>query len=915
MFHTRTVPDGGLGEKTQAATREHPHPNHPACVDRLVPVKVEAGTAWDRYEVEDLVGSGGMARVYRVRHRLLGSLHAVKVLHLPTPSVIDRLMREGRAQSSLRHPNIVAVTDVIDVGGAPGLVMEWIGGPSLADLIGAHRLSLGEVRAVADGLFAGIAAAHEAGWVHRDLKPGNVLLQQVGDALVPRVTDFGLVKALQGSSPDELTTRTGAVMGTPAYMAPEQLVDAGAVDHRADIWALGAMLYELVTGERPFQARDLRGRLQQMEAPTPPSQLCPELPTAAEQAILAAMRAEVADRTANLGDLSTQWASADWPEPPGWRAATLEGARELALVPVARDSLATDGSETVSVGLDLFGPTPGTPQTLHEPTNPPAMVPQAARSRTGPLAAATIAVGLLGAGAWYASAPGTPPVTLPTSTQAPDLGRGPEVQEQLDLAWQSLLQGDLNEATRRLETVDAAAPDARWPNLIRGYTMMRDHQVMESLSVSRHLVEKWPDAPGASGSLIRVIGAQHTGTAAGEEAMRAHRERYPDDFLAQLMSTDFCAMVHEELCEREIPALIERAPRLPITWHVATESWQEVGYFDRARETVERGLQVAPDDPVLLEFLARDQLERQDLDAAAASLARLQRVAPASAARRELHVRQAVLTGNEEALGALRAELTSSSQPLATRIAFYADAADTLLGLGRLEAAETLLTEAVAIARSTSDAATEFHLHLQQRAPAMQRGDYPAARGFLRQAALVAAENPEIPRAHRDRLTGFHLWIDGMEAVSDGDLDAARGHLKRLRSAPNAADETIEALERAVAVAERDPVRVAQLADTLWNGVCAKESIVGNGVLQAGDPAAAIPRLERALSTSCRRYTSGRTNEVLARVALAEAQLALEDRAAAREQLTVLQGLWTQPDPDALLAKRLSRLSEELAIP
>ena len=216
------------------------------------------GTTLDRYSVEAELGAGGMATVYRVRHLTLGSLHALKVLKVQSASIRQRLVQEGRVQATLRHPNIVAVTDVIDVDGAPGLVMEFIDGPSLEGWLEENRPSLAQSEAIFRGILAGVARAHRQGLVHRDLKPGNVLLDSSGDdGIVPKVADFGLAKILDDEEGFGSQTRSGIAMGTPAYMAPEQVRSAKNVDQRADIFALGCILYELVGGDRPFHGDDL----------------------------------------------------------------------------------------------------------------------------------------------------------------------------------------------------------------------------------------------------------------------------------------------------------------------------------------------------------------------------------------------------------------------------------------------------------------------------------------------------------------------------------------------------------------------------------------------------------------------------------------------------------------------------------
>jgi hypothetical protein len=265
-----------------------------------VRMQLAAGANVDRYVVEGLLGRGGMAVVYRVRHRQLGSVHALKLLLLQTPGVQERLLLEGRAQSGFRHANVVAVTDVVDVRGVPALVLELIDGPTLDVFLAQVRPTLDQADQLARGILKGVAAAHRHGLVHRDLKPGNVLLALEDGELVPKVTDFGLAKVVAaGDAPQQ--THTGATLGTPAYMAPEQVRDARSVDARADVFALGAILYELVCGKRAFDGADtldvmnavVEGRF------TPPRELAPDLPPRMEQAIL---RALALDRDQRLPD-------------------------------------------------------------------------------------------------------------------------------------------------------------------------------------------------------------------------------------------------------------------------------------------------------------------------------------------------------------------------------------------------------------------------------------------------------------------------------------------------------------------------------------------------------------------------------------------------------------------------------------
>lgn len=215
------------------------------------------GALIDRYIVDSIIGYGGTAVVYRVQHSSLGTLHALKVLSVTSRSIRERMLREGRVQATLDHLNVVTVTDVLDVNGQPGLLMEYIEGPSLEKALEDYALPVDTAETLFLGIVAGVRKAHEHGLVHRDLKPANVLLAETANGFVPMVTDFGLAKVLvEEQHKGAGQTRQGVAMGTPAYMAPEQIRDAGSVDIRADIWSLGCLLYELMTGQRTFPSDD-----------------------------------------------------------------------------------------------------------------------------------------------------------------------------------------------------------------------------------------------------------------------------------------------------------------------------------------------------------------------------------------------------------------------------------------------------------------------------------------------------------------------------------------------------------------------------------------------------------------------------------------------------------------------------------
>lgn len=261
---------------------------------------IEPGVDVDRYVVEAQVGSGGHAVVWLVRHRTLGSLHAMKVLHLGSGAHAQRLLQEGRIQARLEHPNIVPVSDAFLTPGGIALLMPYVPGPSLATWLRDNRPSVEEARSILRGVLEGLGYAHRHGVIHRDLKPANILLASGPDGLVPRITDFGIARELDAGD-DPALTESGAALGTVAYMAPEQGRSAHAVDARADLFSLGCILYELLTGKRSFPGPHLidivnasaRGHF------VPPRTLDPRVPADLDALVCACLQPDPADRPAS----------------------------------------------------------------------------------------------------------------------------------------------------------------------------------------------------------------------------------------------------------------------------------------------------------------------------------------------------------------------------------------------------------------------------------------------------------------------------------------------------------------------------------------------------------------------------------------------------------------------------------------
>jgi len=254
----------------------------------------------DRYRLVKKLGEGGMAEVYLAEHTAIGKRCAIKLMfaeHCHKQILIDRFLQEARAASAIEHENVVEITDF---GRAPNgsvyFSMEYLAGEDLADTLASeHRLPWYRVRGIGVQLCQALAAAHEKGIIHRDLKPENCFrITRAGNPDFIKVLDFGIAKILSDAGEGgKGLTQTGSIFGTPEYMSPEQAAGE-KVDHRADIYSLGVILYELLTGRAPFSAESYMGVLAKhmFEAPIAPRAQAPDadIPVDVEAIILKAMQ-------------------------------------------------------------------------------------------------------------------------------------------------------------------------------------------------------------------------------------------------------------------------------------------------------------------------------------------------------------------------------------------------------------------------------------------------------------------------------------------------------------------------------------------------------------------------------------------------------------------------------------------------
>jgi serine/threonine protein kinase len=320
------------------------------------------GTEVLRYRIARLIGRGGMGNVYLGIQPQIGSRVAIKILSQECarePELVERFFAEARAVNLIRHENIVSVIDMARLSdGRPFIVMEYIEGVTLGAVIKNGRAPLGGIVQAFSDVLSALEAAHAIGIVHRDLKPDNILITVKGHA---KVLDFGIAKLSprlrgEGGTP----TAAGALLGTPAYMAPEQISGEGGVDGRSDVYGAGVVLFEAVTGRVPFGGATLFDmmRAQLQDAPPSPCALRDDLPPAMESVILTALAKQPDQRFQSAAAMANalEQASQDLP-PEQWRELSARSA------PLSRGSAPRVRPPT----------TMPPPMTVRDRNTPPAM--------------------------------------------------------------------------------------------------------------------------------------------------------------------------------------------------------------------------------------------------------------------------------------------------------------------------------------------------------------------------------------------------------------------------------------------------------------------------------------------------------------------------------------------------------------
>ena len=365
-----------------------------------------------KYEIAEEIGVGGFGVVYKAWDPFIQRWVALKTCNATEPEATQRFFREAQLAGALQHPNITLIYDFGIDGDTPYFVQEFLSGTDLDDVMATRDVTLDAVLAILLQVCSGLEYAHSRGIVHRDIKPANVRLLEDGNV---KIMDFGIAKSLQS---DTQLTQTGVALGTAGYLAPEQL-SGRPLDPRTDLFSLGVMAYEMVTGARPFAGANLSNVIYQIlnQEPVPPRQRNADCPERLERAILRSLAKDPVDRYKSVGEFANELKEILAALPTRHQARRAETTTAIVREELAR--LAAKPATPVTAATQLAA------RPLDRiPTGSPPPSPRRRRGRTLAIVAAVLVVALGVVGWLYLSGAGlttafrTGPSAVPTPLSA-----------------------------------------------------------------------------------------------------------------------------------------------------------------------------------------------------------------------------------------------------------------------------------------------------------------------------------------------------------------------------------------------------------------------------------------------------------------------------------------------------------------
>ncbi|HXC76598.1 MAG TPA: serine/threonine-protein kinase [Candidatus Acidoferrum sp.] len=372
-------------------------PPHPASTPPATHSPVPGGARQiGKYLVKGELGRGGMGAVYLAEQPGLGREVAIKELILSPaadPTALMRFLQEAQVMARTSHPNLVQVHDLEQIGDANYIVLEFVRGRSLRDMVNQGRVPLPQTFAVMHGVLQALDYAHKHSIVHRDMKPENVLLSDEGNV---KVADFGIARLTDDSGPGGTATKTGTTVGTPQYMSPEQ-VASSKVDGRSDLYSAGIMLYELVVGQPPFTATEADGPFTLMAKhvqapPMPPSVHRPGLDMRLEEMIMKSLSKRPEERFQTGEEFDTVMSRIADRLCPGWQKSLEPGADLSKMVPATAAALAAAVASPLAVASMAEPAVAAAPhaQAVYNPAPPPKPVAKKASGCLGIIAGVVV---------------------------------------------------------------------------------------------------------------------------------------------------------------------------------------------------------------------------------------------------------------------------------------------------------------------------------------------------------------------------------------------------------------------------------------------------------------------------------------------------------------------------------------------